>query len=143
MRHLNDALATFMESWNEQLTRAIASGHSKHELGTQMVRLRRLLGPRVTLADLPTWPPQIRDALRESLRSDLESIQQQLEEAVCTSIEGGRFDRAAQDGLVGVLRENSLTTLLRNESRVADGVQGQHVSAPTSTRSTRVRRLIL
>lgn len=101
-----------MAGWKTELTRSFAHAQTAHELGTELVRLRQLLRPRVALAEHPGWPEPIRAALLEGLRSDLCAIQEELEKAAGKTSAASRIDRSRSDELVAAVRRNPLTFLL-------------------------------
>lgn len=112
VRHVTDAISAFMELWQRELTRAFERARTTHDLGVELVRLRALLGARLVLAQHPSWPPELRNALVEGLRVDLSALQADLVEAVGRSTDRGRFDRGRSDEMVAIVTRNSLTTLL-------------------------------
>lgn len=77
---VQDAIAAFMTLWQAEASRAFSRASSTYLLAQEMVRLRHLLEPRRALATHPSWPEEIRKALTDALRLDLDELQRGLEE---------------------------------------------------------------
>ncbi len=111
-RHVQDAISVFMDRWRAELELSFGRVSTAYELGTEMVRLRHLLRPRVDLARLCAWPEPLRAALLDGLKADVEGLQRELEQVLATSQSRGWFDRDRADALVAVIRRNPLTGVL-------------------------------
>lgn len=134
----NDALSAFMDGWSKQLAASFARARNLHELAAEMVHLRHLLEPRLRLAEHPAWPDPVRQGLVEGLRTDLASLQAEIEQIVARTSARGRWDRAAADEQVAVVRRNPLTALMAPP--VPDPVLGASsasVSVPPPPRAAR------
>ncbi len=146
--HVNDAIGTFMKRWQRELSDGIARARTAHELGSELVRLRHLLEPRMTLVNVPPWPAPIRDALRGALVSDVEGIQRELEQAFGRSVARGQYDRGHSDALVEVIRRNPLTALVPSAPPAAGGALRPPETAPPGSgaaaeRAPSGRRILL
>lgn len=109
---VQDAIAAFMTLWQAEASRAFSRASSTYLLAQEMVRLRHLLEPRRALATHPSWPEEIRKALTDALRLDLDELQRGLEEMGGHSSARGSLDRKYTDEIVAVLRQHSLTQIL-------------------------------
>lgn len=143
LAHVNTAIGSFMEAWHTELTQAFARARTTHELATELLRLRRLLEPRVLLAQSPAWPPQVRDALWKALLADVDRIQADLESALAETHARGRYDRAESDTLVDVARKNPLTAIGSDAAAAPAVAQPIPASTPVPLGVARPARRIL
>lgn len=133
MAHVHSAISTMMGVWSKELVNASSRARTPQDLATEMIRLRRMLEPRVHFARHSAWPEQIRSALWDALVIDIETMQHDLEEALSKSTSRGGYDRAATDLLVATVRRDPLTAVLRQ------GEQPVPVSTKTTSRAPLVR----
>lgn len=133
LSHVDAAITQVMRDWQASLSRAVAASRSDHDLGRDLVQLRRVLARRVQLARHVSLPPRVRDALSADAEASIHRLQADLEKNVSQSAADGRVDPAAADRLLGIVRTNSLVHVLTLET-VQDGsaaapvpLQAQHL----------------
>lgn len=125
LSHVDAAITQVMRDWQASLSRAVAASRSDHDLGRDLVQLRRVLARRVQLARHVSLPPRVRDALSADAEASIHRLQADLEKNVSQSAADGRVDRAAADRLLGIVRTNSLVHAL-----TLDTVQDGRAAAP-------------
>ena len=111
------AQRTYMNAWQDRLLRVFEQSGNTHELAVGLMNLRESLRPRMALVNHPSLPPHMREALQEGFRSDLESLQSQVEDAVKRQSSTASIER--HDQLLRTVREVSFVNLL-TEARTAD-----------------------
>lgn len=133
LSHVDAAITQVMSDWQASLSRAVETARSDHDLGRDLVQLRRVLARRVQLARHVSLPPRIRDALSADAKASILRLQADLEKNVSKSAADGKVDPAAADRLLGIVRTNSLVHVLTLET-VQDGsaaapapLQAQHL----------------
>lgn len=139
--YVNDAIETFMKRWQRELSDGIARARTTHELGSELVRLRHLLEPRVALVNVPAWPAPVRDALWNALVTDVDGIQRELEQLFGRSVARGQYDRAQSDALVEVVRRNPLTALV--QTTIPPDASSPPFGRPVDASSRSSRRILL
>ena len=110
--HMGTAVGTMMRGWKDSFIRdwkaALGAG-DLHSAEAARVEARRRLLPRRGLARHPGLPEEIRTALMDALRKDVDSIQQQLEEGVqAVSQSTTPTVRQQQEQLVRLVRTSSM-----------------------------------
>lgn len=128
--HVHTAIGEVMNAWSDDFQRAMMRAGTTHELATELIRLRRLLEPRVDLATRPEWPAEVRDALWGALVTDVERMQNDLEAMLARSTSRGGYDRAFNDKLVDVARKNPLTAVLSPQISSSAATVSPLVAAP-------------
>jgi hypothetical protein len=116
LSHVNAAITHVMNDWQEALSRTVGTARSDHELGRDLVQLRRVLARRVQLAGHVSLPPRVRDALSADTKASILRLQADLEKNVAGSAADGKVDPAAADRLLGIVRTNSLVHVLTLET---------------------------
>lgn len=127
--HVTKEIDAFMRRWSGELQKTFARAPSAKDLGTELLRLRRMLEPRVRLARAPGWPPQVRDALWDAFAADVQRIQADLESTLARSSARGRFDRASADAYVDAARKNPLTGVLTGAATAQQRVEPTAIPA--------------
>lgn len=113
LRHLNDAINSFMKVWSTRLSAALAEAHDSHELGRALVDARRGLACRLALARHPSFPEHIRQQLVEQAVTDIQDLQKQMEDRAAQR--GGSTSsiaRAEIEESLRIVRSNAFTAVL-------------------------------
>lgn len=116
LSHVDSAITHVMNDWQAALSRTLGTARSDHELGRDLVQLRRILARRVQLAGHVSLPPRVRDALSADTKASILRLQADLEKNVAKSAADGKVDLAAADRLLGIVRTNSLVHVLTLET---------------------------
>lgn len=110
--HINAALETVTNRWDEALAKVLASMSDPRDLGQELVALRRKLARRLELARHPALPQVLRNTYSQAADKDVRTYQQQLEDAIMKLSRSGRVPTPVVDELYRAMRENSFVAVL-------------------------------
>ena len=113
LNHLNDAVNEFMKHWQRQFVASFSAADDDHARARALVDAREGLGLRLTLANHPSFPQQIRDQLLAQTDADIRGLQQQLEnDAQNVAAAASTSSRPQREATLRLIRDNALTAVL-------------------------------
>lgn len=112
--HIEKALEVVTQRWSERLVAAFGAS-SGHDLARNLVALRPLLARRVQLAQHPSLPPVLRQALTKESSQTLARLQEELERDIERLGREGRMSRPDTETMLRAVRENSLERVVDME----------------------------
>lgn len=115
--HFNQALSASLERWRSALHALVAGARTPAELAAGLVDLRHTLARSVQLVSHPGLPPEIRDVLVRSNRSDIERYQREFEDAIGRQARTGHALNGEADHMLALVREHSFVAVLDRDLR--------------------------